>query len=65
MHTILRLLAVLFILTPWSLAYIMDDTNLTIQYSPPDRWETVPCADCYGGTEYELLVLYLASALIL
>ena len=57
MHTILRLLAALFTPTTYSLAYIMDDTNQTIQYSPLGRWETEPCAECFGGTEYEL-VLY-------
>jgi hypothetical protein len=57
MHTILWLLTALFMPTTWSLAYIMDDTNQTIQYSPPDRWETVSCDECYSGTEYGL-VLY-------
>lgn len=55
MHTIL--LAALHMSIAWTLGYIMDDTNQTIQYSPPERWMGVSCSDCFGETEYAL-VLY-------
>ncbi len=51
------LLAALHMSIAQTMAYIIDDKNQTIQYSPPERWMLDPCPDCYGGTKYAL-VLY-------
>ncbi len=56
MHTML--LAALHMSIAQTMAYLIDDRNQTIQYSPPERWLGVPCSDCYDNTEYALVLRY-------